>query len=220
MKDFLQNTLPFWKNLSDNDREILLNGVNTQSYNIGSVFYHGSEECSGVRIVKSGRLRVFISSQNGKEMTIYRLFDRDFCMMSIACMLKNINFGVNLETETDCEIIKIPHEIYRNLLDSNNAVKNFTLDIVASKFTDVMWLFEQLVFSNIEKRLATVLLEQSTYFDAHILKITHEKIAADLGTAREVVTRQLKQFQSEGLVALSRGKIEILNEKALIDKMS
>jgi len=179
------------------------------------ILNHGGDECSGVEILKSGMERVYISSPDGREITLYRLLDNDVCMMSAACMLNNISFNISLEAETDCEIIIIPPEIYQCLSDSNTAVKNFTLELVSSKFTDVMWLLEQLVFSNMGSRLANALIEHVALNGGNILDITHEKIASDLGTAREVVTRLLKQFQLDGLVSLSRGKIEVINEKAL-----
>ena len=219
MKELLTSILPFWGSLTDSEKELVLSGSKLKLFKRGSVLYHGSDECTGVRIVKRGRVRVYISSPNGKEMTLYRIYDNDFCMMSVACMLKNIRFNVNLEMETDCEIIDISREIYKRLLDVNMVVKNFTLELMASKFTDIMWLFEQMAFSGMDNRLAGELVEQSAIDGSPVLKITHDKIAADLGTAREVVTRLLKQFQLEGLVSLSRGKIEILNEKALMNKI-
>jgi CRP/FNR family transcriptional regulator len=215
MKEFFQNCLPFWNELKDSEKELLLNEAILRKHSIGTIFYHSGGECSGVEIVKSGRARVYISSPDGREITLFRILDNDFCMMSAACMLNNINFGISLETETDCEIVIIPREIYKRLLDENASVKNFTMELVASKFSDVMWLLEQLVFSNMGKRLADALIEQSVLCGSHILEITHEKIALDLGTAREVVTRLLKQFQLDGLVTLSRGKIELIDEKAL-----
>jgi len=220
LRELLESSLPFWGDLSDYEQNVLLSGASLLSYKAGSVFFHGGEECSGVKIVKSGRARAFINSPGGKEMTLYRLYEGDLCMMSVACMLKNINFGINLEMEMDCEIVYIPRKAYKQLLDTNLAVNKFTLELMASKFTDVMWLFEQKLFTNMEERLANELIEQSAIDGAPVLRITHEKIAADLGTAREVVSRLLKQFQFEGVVSLSRGKIEILNEKALMRKIS
>lgn len=219
MKTYLQNVLPFWDSLTDDEKGILLAGADIQAYKKGAVLYHGGGECSGAKIVKSGRVRAFISSPNGKEMTLYRLYDNDFCMMSVACMLKNINFKINLEMETDCEIIYIPRKPYKQLLDENLAVKNYTLELMASKFTDVIWLLEQMVFSNMGERLANELMEQRAACGSQIIEITHEKMAADLGTAREVVTRLLKRFQGEGIITLSRGKIKIINEKALLSKI-
>ena len=217
MKSILRYNLPFWKDLSDNEKNLLLSGSRQQKYAAGTVFDHGGGECSDVEIITSGRARVYISSPDGKEITLYRILDSDFCMMSVACMLHGINFGISLETETDCEILRIPSEIYRQLLDTNPAVKSFTLELVSSRFSDVMWLLEQLVFSNMGKRLAGALIEQSVLAGSTVLDITHERIAADLGTAREVVTRLLKQFQLDGWVSLSRGRIEITDEKALGD---
>jgi len=198
---------------------MLLSGARLQSYEMGSVYDRGGNECAGVEIVKSGRARVYISSPNGRELTLYRLYDGDFCMMSVACMLKNINFSISIKMETACEIVRLSRESYKKLLDTSLTVKNFTMELIASKFTDVMWLFEQTVFSNMDSRIAGALMERSAMDGSKIIEITHEKIAADLGTAREVVTRQVKKFQLEGLISMSRGKIEILDEKTLIGKI-
>jgi CRP/FNR family transcriptional regulator len=215
MKDFLQSSLPFWGELTEKEQLLLTETTQLHRYIKGTILYHGGSECTGMEIVKNGRARVYINSADGREITLYRILDRDVCMMSAACMIKNINFGISLETETDCEIAVIPREIYIKLSEGNVSVKNFTVELVASKFSDVMWLLEQLVFSNMGQRLAAVLLEQSNLNHSHVLEITHEKIAADLGTAREVVTRLLKQFQLDGYVLLFRGKIKILDEASL-----
>ncbi|MEG1632624.1 MAG: Crp/Fnr family transcriptional regulator [Oscillospiraceae bacterium] len=215
MEELLKNSLPFWNGLTADERRLLVDTLQIHSYAKGTVLYYGGGECAGVEIVKSGRARVYINSRDGKEITLYRILDNDVCMMSAACMIKNINFGISIETEADSEIAVIPRGVYQKLNDENMAVKSFTLDMVASKFSDVMWLLEQLVFSNMGRRLAGVLMEQSALAESLTLNITHEKIAVDLGTAREVVTRLLKQFQTEGLVTLSRGRIEISDEAAL-----
>lgn len=215
LKELLEQSLPFWKELTEPQQTLLLQETGIRTHKKGTVFYHSGGECKGVEIVRRGRARVFISSSDGREITLYRLLENDLCMMSVACMIKNINFGITLETETDCEVAVIPREIYRKLNEENICVKNFTLELIASKFTDVMWLLEQLAFATVKSRIARALTEQSVLQKTSVLDTTHEKLAADIGTAREVVTRQLRQFRTDGLVALSRGKIEILDAAGL-----
>lgn len=215
MKDLLKSSLPFWDSLTETEQELLINRTELRQYKKGTVLFHGGGECTGVEIVKSGQARVYINSKEGKELTLYRLLEGDVCVMSAACMIKSINFGISLLAEEDSEIAIIPRKIYQQLNDRNIYVKNFTLEIIASKFSDVMWLLEQFVFSNMGQRLAGALIEQSVLCGSKTLLITHEKLAFDLGTAREVVTRLLKQFQVDELISFSRGRIEILNEKEL-----
>ncbi|MEG2959337.1 MAG: Crp/Fnr family transcriptional regulator [Oscillospiraceae bacterium] len=215
METFLKNSLPFWGQLTDGERRLLLDTLQLHRYEKGTILYHGSGECTGVQMILHGRARVYINSKDGKEITLYRLLDGDVCMMSAACMIKSLSFSISFETETDSEIAVIPRHVYEKLNSENMFVKNFTLEMVASKFSDVMWLLEQLVFSNMGQRLAGALLEQRALCGSTTLNVTHEQIATDLGTAREVVTRLLKQFQTEELVTLSRGKIHLTNEAAL-----
>ncbi|MEG0339136.1 MAG: Crp/Fnr family transcriptional regulator [Oscillospiraceae bacterium] len=216
MNDFLKASLPFWSKLTQNEQQLLIDTLQIHKYDRGTILYHDGSECAGVEIIKSGRARVYISSKDGKEITLYRILANEVCMMSAACMIKNINFGISIETEADSEIAIIPRNIYQKLNDENMFVKNFTLEMVAEKFSDVIWLLEQFVFSNMGQRLSCELISQSELCESKILNITHEKIAVDLGTAREVVTRLLKQFQTDNLVSLSRGKIEILDDTALL----
>ncbi|MDF2558335.1 MAG: Crp/Fnr family transcriptional regulator [Bacillales bacterium] len=212
----MEENVPFWSILTDLQKEKMIEHSYFQNYKEGTIMNYSGDNCTGVQIIKSGRAKVFISSPDGRAITLYRLLDRDVCMLSAGCMLKNLNFGVNLEAETDCEAVVIDGNVYQEISEENSAVKDFTLAIVSSKFSEVMWLLEHLVFSNVGKRLASSLLEQKNLLESNSLSITHEKLATDLGTAREVVTRLLKQFQLDGLVELSRGKIKIVDEKSLI----
>lgn len=215
MRKFIEENVPFWNVLTDLQKKKMIEHSYIHKYKEGTIMNYSGENCTGVQIIKSGRAKVFISSPDGRAITLYRLLDRDVCMLSAGCMLKNLNFGVNLEAETDCEAVVIDGNTYQEISEENSAVKDFTLAIVSSKFSEVMWLLEHLVFSNVGKRLASSLLEQRNLLESSSLNITHDKIAIDLGTAREVVTRLLKQFQLDGLVELSRGKIKIVDEKGL-----
>ena len=215
MKDTLMDSLPFWDKLTENEKDDILAGSFLQEMAKGSATHHNSSECTGVEVVKEGRVRVFITSPNGGEITLYRLLSGDTCLLSAACMMKGLSLEINMEFEEETELIIIPKNIYKKLMDENPACTKFTLDLISEKFSDVMWLFNQYVFSNMAKRLSDTLLEHMALEESSELIITHDIIARDLGTAREVVTRLLKQFQTDGIVKLSRGKIEILDIKKL-----
>ena len=122
--------------------------------------------------------------------------------------MKNINFDIYLECEEDTEIILIPTEKYKDILDSSKTISNYINNILSSRFSDMMWIFEQFVFHSLDKRLANYLLDQE--HDNNV-NVTHEKIANDLGSAREVISRMLKFFENEKIIQLSRNKIIILN---------
>lgn len=214
-KNFLISALPFWKDLSLSQQNEILNSVGVKTYPKNTIMIHGGSECSGFLLVKSGQLRAYSLSSEGKQITLYRLLDRDSCIMTASCLLKNINFEVSIDVEKETEVYIIPADVFDRLGKANLAASAFILDLVTSRFTDVMWIFEQYVFSNMASRLANALLEQASLKQSDELDITHEVLARELGTAREVVTRLLKQFQIDGLVSLSRGNIKLDKEEEL-----
>lgn len=177
--------------------------------------HNGSMDCTGLLLVKSGQLRAYILSDEGREITIYRLFDRDMCLFSASCIMRSIQFEVTVEAEKDTDLWVIPSEIYQSIMEGSAPVSNYTNELMASRFSDVMWLMEQVMWKSLDKRVAAFLLEEVSIEGTSHLKITHETIANHLGSHREVITRMLRYFQNEGMVKLSRSSIEITNAKKL-----
>jgi len=212
---YLQSVLPFWKDLSVEERDTLSRAVVPRSFAAGSAIHSGSEDCSGLFVIRSGQVRAYILSGSGKEITLYRLFDRDICVFSASCMMRDIRFDIYVEAEKDTQAILIPTPVYQKLVSSSLAVSNYTNQLVSSRFSDVMWIMEQVLFMSFDERLALFLIEQADIEGADTIRMTHELIARHMGTAREVVTRMLKYFASEGIVELSRGEIRITNRKRL-----
>ena len=122
---------------------------------------------------------------------------------------------ITIEAEKDTELWVIPAEIYKSIMEESAPVANYTNELMATRFSDVMWLIEQILWKSLDKRVAAFLLEESAIEDSNELKITHEIIANHLGSHREVITRMLRYFQSEGMVRLSRGTIVLLDRKKL-----
>lgn len=212
---FLSENLEFWENLSSSEQDAIIKEASLKKYKKDKVIYDGLEDCKGLILVKRGQIRSYILSESGKEVTLYRLFEGDICIMSASCVLKNITFDIYLEAEKDSEVFLIPSDIYLELSHKNIEVQKFTNKITLMRFSDVMWIMEQVLFMSFDKRLAMFLLEQSQIENSDIVKMTHEDIAKHMGSAREVVTRMLKYFQSEGFVRTERGSIIIVNRKRL-----
>jgi CRP/FNR family transcriptional regulator len=208
-KEFLSDSLSFWQSLTSEERSLIQEFSVLRSFKKGSLVSESVAGCSGLFIVKTGQLRAFINSADGREISLYRLLPLDVCIMTASCMIKNLSFDVSLCSEKDSELIIIPTNQFEKISKNNPIVKDFMLQIVSSRFSDVMWVLEQLVFTNVGRRLAAALLEHSSLSGSTILNITHIDIANEIGTAREVVTRLLKQFQLDGMVKLSRSRIEI-----------
>ena len=210
-----QDYFPVWNKLNANQQNRILGNLITRNVKKGTILHNGSADCTGLLLVKSGQLRAYILSDEGREITIYRLFDMDICLFSASCIMRSIQFEVTIEAEKDTELWVIPAEIYQSIMEESVAVANYTNELMATRFSDVMWLMEQVMWKSFDSRLAAFLLEESALEESDVLKITQEKIADHLGTAREVVTRMLRYFQGEGAVKLSRGTVEILDRKKL-----
>lgn len=210
-----QSYFPVWNKLTVAQQERILGTLMERRISKGTVIHNGSMDCTGLMLVKTGQLRAYILSDEGREITIYRLFDRDICLFSASCIMRSIQFEVTIETEKDTELWIIPAEIYQSIMEESAPVSNYTNELMASRFSDVMWLMEQVMWKSLDKRVAAFLLEEMSIEGTDQLKITHETIANHLGSHREVITRMLHYFQNEGIIKLSRGTVTVLDEEKL-----
>ncbi len=207
---------PIWNRLTEAERTMLTEHSFIKQIPAGTVIRDGHSDCMGLLLLRSGQLRAYIASEEGREITLYRLLERDICLFSASCMFRSLQFDLSVAAEKDSEVWVIPLDVYQSLTESSVAVANYTNELMGSRFSEVMWLIEQIMWKSLDKRLAAFLLEESGLENSTVLKCTHEQIASHLGTAREVVTRLLRYFRSEGLVRLSRGSIEIVDEKGIM----
>ena len=206
---------PVWDQLTLQQRELLTASAASRTVSRGTLLHSGSADCVGLFLVRAGQLRAFILSDEGKEVTLYRLFSRDICLFSGACMFSQLSFDIHVEAEEDSLLWVIPPTVYQQLMERSAPLANFTNQLLSGRFSEVMWLLDQILFRRFDSRLAAFLLEESAIQGTDDLSITHERIARHLGSAREVVTRMLKYFQSEGMVSLSRGTVRLTDRAAL-----
>ena len=209
--------LPFWNKLTDEQKERIDEVIEFRSVKKGTHIHDSSAECLGLVAVKSGQLRAYILSEDGREITLSRLFEYDVSLLSASCVMPDIQMNVMIQVEKDSEFWSIPACLFKNLMDESLAVSSYARNLLGGNFSELMWLMEQIMWKSVDKRLAEFLLEEARLEDTSVLKITHEQIANHLGTAREVVTRMLRYFQNEGMVKLTRGTIEIADEKKLLE---
>ena len=190
--------LPFWNKLTAEQQERIANVIEFRQIKKDTHIHDSSADCLGLVVVRSGQLRAYILSEDGREITISRLTQYDVSLLSASCVMPDMQFNV-----------------FKNLVDESLAVSNYSRNLLSGNFSELMWLMEQIMWKSIDKRLAAFLLEEAQLEETNQLKITHEKIANHMGTAREVITRMLRYFQSEGMVKLTRGTIEIIDEEKL-----
>ena len=205
---------PFWDTISENDRDFICNNTAALTYPKGNTVHDGNE-CSGVIFIKKGCLRVYIMSDEGKDITLYRLHSGEMCMLSASCVLQTITFDVFVDAEEDSECYVIAGKAYSQVANNNADVKIFTLETAVSRFSDVMWVMQQILFMSMDKRLAIFLTDEAARIGSDTISLTHEQIAKYMGSAREVVSRMLKYFASEGIVEASRKGVKIIDKKRL-----
>jgi CRP/FNR family transcriptional regulator len=206
---------PIWDKLTADQQARIESVTELQKVKSGTVLHDGSPECLGMLLLRSGQLRAYMLSEEGREITITRFFEMDICLFSASCVMPNMQFDIFIEAEKDSEVWVIPACLFQNLMDESIIIANYARNLITSHFSELMWLMEQIMRKSFDKRLAEFLLEESNLEDTLSLKITHEKIANHMGTAREVVTRMLRYFQSEGMIRLTRGTVDIKDRKQL-----
>ena len=206
---------PIWNKLTADQQQRIMEVLEFHHVEKGTHIHDSSADCLGLVVLKSGQLRTYILSEDGREISISRLFEYDVSLLSASCVMPDLQLNVMIEAEKDSEFWSIPACLFKNLMDESAAVASFANSLMSSNFSELMWLMEQIMWRSFDKRLAAFLVEEAQVEGSAELKITHEKIANHMGTAREVVTRMLRYFQSEGMVKLTRGTVELTDEKKL-----
>ncbi|NLL55712.1 MAG: Crp/Fnr family transcriptional regulator [Clostridiales bacterium] len=207
--------IPFYNHLTQGEIELLKSGLYQKKFVKGQLAHSSTEPCLGVIIVRKGKLRAYLISDQGKEITLYYLSSGDTCVLSASCILDSISFEVLVEAVEDTEVMQITASCFNQVMKTNVMVENFALKLAAEKFSDVMWVMQQILFFSMDKRLAMYLYQEMIDTKSATLYITHENIAKSLGTAREVVTRLLRQFAQDEVVEVTRGKVTVIDRNKL-----
>lgn len=213
--NLLKQYFPAWQHLSEAEQQEMLKNCMRMSYQKGVSVHSAENNCVGVLLIIKGKLRTYMLSEEGKEITLYRLECGNICILSASCVLSTITFDVHVEAEEDSEVLLIGAPFYAKLVEHNIYVECFSYKLATDRFSDVMWAMQQILFMSMDRRLAVFLWDELAKTEGDLLHLTHEQTAIYIGSAREVVTRMLKYFSSEGIVELSRGGIKILDKEKL-----
>ena len=213
----MSNRLPFWNLLTDKEKEILKDNTIERTYTKGSIVFDNSSSCLGLLNVISGQVRAYLVSDEGKEVTIFKLEDNDLCVLSASCIIKQITFDTQLVANEDTKVLIVPSNIIEDLAYMNIELRCYLYEKALARFSDVMWNMQELLFKGLDSRVANYLINQYERTDSTIIKVTHEEIANDINSAREAVTRILKLFVQDGLIKLQKGSVELVDVDALYD---
>ena len=207
--------LPFWKLLTDSEKELVQQNAVIRLYEKGTRVYSSERECQGMLFVMQGEMRTYLLSEEGREVTLFRIYPNDLCVLSASCVISQISFDTQMSAQKDTEALMIPPNIVLLLKEKNLSVRCFLYELATKRFSDVMWAMQQILLKRLDQRLALFLMQESQRLGTDTIHMTHEQIAQQISSAREAVARMLKQFSEDGLVELKRGAIRLLDQKGL-----
>lgn len=215
MKNNYLSKLEFWNKLKVQEQEELIKNSVIKEYKKGSIIHSENNECLGMMIITQGEIRTCIVSEEGREITLFKLSENDVCVLSADCVIKQITFDTLMIAESDCKILLINVSYFNQLIKQNIYARCYTYELISEKFSNVMWVMKEILFDKFDKRLASYLIKQTQKNNNLKIKVTQEQIAKDLNTAREVVSRMLKRFELEKMIEIQRGGVRILDLEKL-----
>lgn len=207
------NQIPFWNLLEENEKKIVNESGVIKDYAKNTNIYNTTTECIGLIIVLKGEIKLNVISEEGKQISLYKVKKNECCVLSASCVISQITFDTEMITENDTKLLIISSNIFSKIIQNNLKIKCYMYELAIKRFSTVMWILQDILFLKMDKRIANYLINKSRETNNLILKITHEKIANDLNTAREVITRILNKFEEENFIELKRGYIKIKNLK-------
>jgi len=200
--------------LPEPERSSLLAGIRRIRLPAGAKPFRSGDRCEQYVFVLSGQVRVQMVAESGREIVLYRIGAGDTCVLTTACLLSGEEYPAEATSETEIDALVLPRETFRTLLDRSPAFRDFVFRAYGQRIASLMALIEEVVFRRLDLRLAGWLLERADAGGPQ-LAITHQQIAVEVGSAREVVSRQLKDFERRGWLMLGRGIIEVADRDAL-----
>ena len=216
-KDQILRRFAFYRDASPEFRDEVTAAAVTATLPAGTFYVQEGEICSQLALIGDGSLRVFKIGEGGREITLYNVYAGEVCLLNVACLLSGLPSPASARVETDVKALVIPDRLFRRWMAESDRMREYIFGVVASRFAAVTSLIEEVAFKKMDQRLSAWLCQR--FFrngtTAREITATHEQIAADLGTAREVVSRLLKDFERREAVQLSRGRIQLRDEGVL-----
>ena len=239
--------LPFWENLTPEEKELTRSLTVIKDFEKGNILHAMDKDCLGLAVVLKGSFRAYMMSEEGREITLYHVLEGEYDVLTASCIMYQITFDTQMIIEEDSRIMVVPTTALRRLKEENIYMRSFIYEALTERFSDVMWTIQQILFYGIDQRIAAFLVRrgmdqgcfsekamEAAAGDSHAaagtgaqtgkggpvcpeIKVTHEEIAREISTAREVVARIIRRFVDDGLIETGRGKIRILDPRGLYD---
>jgi CRP/FNR family transcriptional regulator len=199
-------TFPAFRGSPDSLVRDILAASQTQSFQKGEHLYSQGDRCTAIALLLSGEVRVYKVGETGRELTLYEFGRGETCILNASCIMSRIPYPAEAETTAQGEMLLLPAPDFRQLMGAYEHMREFFCTVLSQRITSMMALIEEVAFKNMDDRLLAYIIEKANNGKLHV---THQKIAADLGTSREVVSRLLKDFERRGKVSLARNLITL-----------
>lgn len=209
----IAKSFPQFSRLDPESARLLGANARTMVIPSGTILFQDGAECSAYVLVLDGSIRVQKVAENGREIVLYRVESGQSCVLTTNCLITREDYAAEGIAETEIRALILPAATFRTLLGQSEAFRDFVFSAYATRIADLLMLIEEVAFGRIDVRLGGW-LRQRTDGNGEI-RATHQEIATELGTAREVVSRQLKEFERRGWVGLHRGRVEIKSAEGL-----
>jgi len=213
----MNHAISFYPYLTEPQRELLDRSLVKETFRKGQLVHRHGDSCVGLIFVRSGRLAFSVLSEEGREITLFRVDPGSTCILSAACVLQVMEMESSISAEVPTEVSILPAAVLSQIMQENPDVERIIYKLAVQRFSSVVKTLQQILFFSLEKRLALFLLDEMQRGNSATLSATHEQIARYIGSSREVVTRTLNQFANRGLVTLGRGTVTVVDRESLTD---
>ena len=211
------NKFRFYHEAASSSQSEFERAASVVSLPIGAFVFHEGDVCRQIALIGDGRIRVFKVSEKGREINLYHVQARETCILSASCLLAGVGYPATAQVELPTQALVFPGEFFRDWVNTKDEVRHFVFETVATRMASMMTLIEEVAFGKMDYRLAEFLVHNfaNEGRPTTVLYRTHEQIAAELGSAREVMSRLLKEFERVGAIELARGRLHLRNENIL-----
>ncbi len=214
----LISRFPFLQQAESHFRDLFFQHVSIASVDVGETICDQGGQCSMLALVISGTARVYKLGESGREITLYRIGTGESCILTASCIISGSPFPAFAVCEEPIDALVIHPSKVRQWTDAYPVWRNYLFGLISSRLGDVISVIEEIAFRRVDQRLAEYLLQRAGDQGGDSLRVTHQAIASDLGTSREVISRILKDFEHRGLISVARGLLQITDATALAEK--
>ena len=215
----LLKELPYWEHLTESEKKQAESAAYVRHYEPGEQLYGPDVECVGMIHILKGKTRAYLLSDEGREVTLFHVVENDNCIISASCVLAQINFESHMEASEPSEILIVPVNLFGEFCENNIYVRCFAYELATTRFSTVVAAMEQTMFSRLDRRLASFLLETYKETGDPEIRMTQEQMAWQVNSVRETVGRMLKRFSDEKILRIARSSV-LLTDIGKLEKIA